>query len=77
MLQVQASDAVALYGSQSKCHVHFFKKLPPLRLRETDGQPDEAGQQSILIGRLQAHSSQKIRADHLQAVAPRLVSSKH
>src|SRR5579862_5069407 len=34
-------------------------------------------QQLISVTRLQAHSCQKIRADHLQAVASRLVAPKH
>ena len=55
----------------------FFKELLPLRLRKTKDQPSEARQESILVTRLQAHSRQKIRTDHLQAVAARLVAPQH
>jgi hypothetical protein len=40
--RVQASSVVVLHGFQSKCHLHSFKELFPLRLRKTNGQPGEA-----------------------------------
>ena len=49
----------------------------PLRLRKANHQPSEHGQKSILVARLQAHSRQKIRTDHLQAIAPRFVAPQH
>ena len=41
-LQDQASSGVALLGSHSKGHLHFFKELLSLRLRKTNDQPSEA-----------------------------------
>jgi hypothetical protein len=73
-LQGQASSGAAWLGSLSKRHMHFFKELFPLRTRKTNDQPSEARQQSISVGRLQAHSRQKVRTDHLQTVASRLVA---
>jgi hypothetical protein len=43
-LQGQAASGVVLHGFQSKCHMHFFKELLPLRLRKTNDQPGEARQ---------------------------------
>jgi hypothetical protein len=40
-LQDQAASGAAWHGSQSKCHLHFFKELFPLRLRKTNDQPGE------------------------------------
>jgi hypothetical protein len=74
---VQAASEAVLLGSLSKRHLDFFKELLPLRLGQTNDQPSEARQQSISVARLQAHSRQKIRTDHLQAVASRLVAPEH
>jgi hypothetical protein len=43
-LQDQASTVGAWHGSPSKRDLHFFKELLPLLLRNTNDQPDEAGQ---------------------------------
>jgi hypothetical protein len=43
-LQDQAASGAALRESQSKRHLHFFKELPPLRLRKSNDQPGEARQ---------------------------------
>jgi hypothetical protein len=40
----QALGGVDLLGSLSKRHLHFVKKVFPLRLRKTDDQPNEARQ---------------------------------
>jgi hypothetical protein len=68
-LQVQASSGAFWRGSLSKGHLHFFKELFPLRIRKANDQPSEARQESVLVARLQTHSCQKIRTDHLQAIA--------
>jgi len=44
MLLDQAVSVAAWRGSLSKLHLHFFKKLIPLRLRQTNDQPGEARQ---------------------------------
>ena len=54
-----------------------FNKPLPLRLRKSNYQSSERRQKSILIPRFQAHSRQKIRADHLQAIPSGLVAPKH
>ena len=40
-LQDQASIVAVSRGSLSKRDLHFFKELPPLRLRKTNDQPGE------------------------------------
>ena len=68
---------VALRESQSKRLLHFFQELLSLRLWKSNDQPSEARQDCIMITHLQTHSLQKIRADHLQIVASRLIAPKH
>jgi hypothetical protein len=41
-LQDQAPSVFVSRGSLSNRHLHFFKKLLPLRLRKTNDQPGEA-----------------------------------
>jgi hypothetical protein len=43
-LHGQGASEIALLGSPSKHNLDFFKKLLPLRLRKTNGQPGEARQ---------------------------------
>jgi hypothetical protein len=64
----------AMPPSQSKRHLDVLKKLPYLRLWKTEHQPGERWQESALVARFQTYSRQKVRADHLQAVASRLVA---
>ena len=40
-LQDQASSVVGWCEFPSKCHLHFFKELLPLRLRKTNHEPGE------------------------------------
>ena len=58
-------------------HLNVLKELLPLRHRKAEYQPSEGRQKSILVAGLQAHSRQKIRADHLQAIASRFVAPEH
>ena len=76
-LQDQASSVAVWIGSQSKDDLNVLEELLPLRLRKAEYQPSESRQKSILVARLQARPRQKIRADHLQAVAARLVAPEH
>jgi hypothetical protein len=76
-LQGQISSVAVSRGSFSKSDLHLFEKLLPLRFRKTNDQPDEARKLGISVARFQAHARQKIHADHLQAVASRLVAPKH
>jgi len=55
---------------QSRDHLNALEELLSLRHRKTKDQPREGRQKSILVAGLKARSSKKIRADHLQAVAP-------
>jgi hypothetical protein len=43
-LRDQVSSVAVSRGSQSKRHLHVFKKLLPLWLRKTNDQPSEARQ---------------------------------
>jgi hypothetical protein len=54
---------------QSREYPNALEKLFGLQHRKTEYQPGESRQKSILVTGLQAHSSKKIRTDHLQAVA--------
>ena len=76
-LQDQASIAVVLHGFRSKRHLDGFKELSYLRLRKTKHQPSQRRQKSVLVTRLQAHSRQKIRTHHLQAIPSRFIAPKH
>jgi len=47
----QALRVVSLLEFLSKCDLHFFNKLFPLRLRKCNDKPCETRQESILIAR--------------------------
>ena len=71
------SGGAAYCESRSMRYLLCFDEFLPLRLRRTDDQPRETRQYSILVAGLQTYSRQKIRTDHFQAVASRLVTPKH
>ena len=62
---------------QSKDNLNALEELFPLRLLKAEYQPSEGRQKSILVPGLQAHPRQKIRTDHLEAIAAGLVAPKH
>jgi len=73
----QVAGGVASLGSPSQHRLHVFEKLPDLRLWKTEDNPSQRRQESIQISDFRTHSRQKIRTDHLQAVASRLIAPKH
>ena len=58
---------------QSRDRLNAFEELLSLRPGKAEYQPSEGRQQSILVAGLQARSSKKIRANHLQTIPARFV----